>query len=153
MKTAVIKIALLAALTMTSACATIDRGSKQPFEIQTNPAGAKARTSLGKGCAPTPCVIPNVSREAEFTVTIEKPGYKTRSYRIMHAQAEGMSGPLMTNIVMTAGVGAVIDANNGATQKLVPNPLVVTLEQDTVRGAQTSTQKVADDLLDRVARQ
>ena len=71
----------------------------------------------------------------------------------MHAQAEGMSGPLMTNIVMTVGVGAVIDANNGATQKLVPNPLVVTLEPDTVRGAQTTTQRVADELLDRAGRQ
>ena len=28
-------------------------------------------------CEPTPCVIPNVSREADFTVTIEREGYET----------------------------------------------------------------------------
>ncbi|MEO1324741.1 MAG: translation initiation factor 2 [Pseudomonadota bacterium] len=152
MKTAMTKIALLAALTMTSACATIDRGTSEPFEIRTSPSGATARTSLGKGCAPTPCVIPNVSREADFTVTVEKPGYKTRSYKVMHARSEGASGHIIPNVFMTGGVGLVVDANNGSTQELVPNPLVVTLEADT-RGAQASTKRVADGLLDWVGRQ
>jgi len=40
-------------------------------------------------CEPTPCVIPKVSREAEFTVTIEKEGYKTATYNVTHEMAGG----------------------------------------------------------------
>jgi hypothetical protein len=70
----------------------------------------------------------------------------------MHARSEGASGHIIPNVFMTGGVGLVVDANNGSTQELVPNPLVVTLEADT-RGAQASTKRVADGLLDRVGRQ
>ncbi|MEM6557343.1 MAG: translation initiation factor 2 [Pseudomonadota bacterium] len=148
------QIGLLLALTMTGACATIDRGTSEPFEVQTSPSGAVVKTDLGKSCAPTPCVIPGVSREADFTVTIEKKGYKTRSYKIMHARSEGVNANLVPNIFLTAGVGAVIDANNGSTQELVPNPLVVTLEPaaGTTRAEQKTREQIIDDALGRTGR-
>ncbi len=151
MKPTLLHLGLVAALVLTSACATIDRGTRQPFEVQTSPSGAIVKTDLGKGCAPTPCVIPSVSREADFTVTIEKKGYKTRSYKIMHARSEGVNANLVPNIFLTAGVGAVIDANNGANQELVPNPLVVTLEPAVGRlhSNQKTKERIIDDALGR----
>jgi hypothetical protein len=41
------------------------------------------------------------------------------------------------NVILGGGIGALVDANNGATQELVPNPLRVTLQP--VRSAATAT--------------
>lgn len=155
MKVSIPHIVAVCALSMTSACATIDRGTTEPFEIQTSPSGAEVRTSLGKGCAPTPCVIPNISREADFTVSVSKEGYKTRSYKVMHARSEGTSAHLMTNVFTTAGVGAVIDANNGSMQELHPNPLIVALEPkyNYATAGQKPVERIVDDVLDRYDRQ
>jgi hypothetical protein len=151
MKVSLPHVVAACALSLTSACATIDRGTTEPFEIQTSPSGAQVRTSLGKGCAPTPCVIPNVSREADFTVSVQKEGYKTRSFKVMHARSEGTSAHLVTNVFTTAGVGAIIDANNGAMQELHPNPLIVTLEptNDYVRTGQKPVERIIDEAYDR----
>ena len=43
----------------------------------------------------------------------------------------GMAG----NVILGGLIGAAVDANNGATQDLVPNPLRVTLEAETAPGA------------------
>ena len=119
---------LALALVSTSACATITRGTTEAFMIETTPGGAKASTSLGTMCEPTPCVIPKVSREAEFTVTIEKEGYQTATYNVTHEMAGGGGAGMAGNVLLGGVIGAAIDANSGATQRLVPNPLKVTLE-------------------------
>ena len=118
----------LAALSL-GACATVTRGTSTAFEIQTTPIGAKATTSLGVMCEPTPCVIPKVSREAEFTVTLEKEGYKTTTHNVSHKTAGSGGAGMAGNVLLGGIIGAAIDGNNGATQDLVPNPLVVTLEK------------------------
>ena len=120
---------MVSALVMVSACATITRGTSEAFVIETTPNGASARTSLGTMCQPTPCVIPKVSREAEFTVTIEKEGYKTATYNVTHETAGGGGAAMAGNLILGGVIGAAIDGNNGATQQLVPNPLRVTLEK------------------------
>lgn len=111
-------------------CATITRGTTEAFQIETTPSGAKASTSLGMMCEPTPCVIPKVSREADFTVTISKDGYKTTTHNVTHETAGGGGAGMAGNILLGGVIGAAIDGNNGATQKLVPNPLRVTLEPE-----------------------
>lgn len=111
------------------ACATVTRGTKQALEIETEPSGAVVTTSLGKGCDATPCAIPKISREAEFTVTIEKDGYKTSTHNITHQMSDGGGAGMAGNVILGGGIGAIVDANNGATQELVPNPLRVTLEK------------------------
>ena len=120
-----------------SACATITRGTTTAFEVQTTPSGAKVATNLpnnnGKsptGCEPTPCVIPKVSREANFQVTITKPGFKTFVTNVTHATAGGGGAAMAGNVILGGLIGAVVDGNNGSTQDLVPNPLVVNLEPE-----------------------
>ena len=120
----------LAAALCASGCATITRGTNEAFTVETEPSGARATTSLGLSCEPTPCVIPRISREAEFTVTLSKEGYKTTTHNVSHQTAGGGSAGMAGNVLLGGVVGAVVDANNGATQELVPNPLRVTLERD-----------------------
>ena len=108
-------------------CATVTRGTTEAFMIETEPSGATARTSLGVMCEPTPCVIPKVSREAEFNVTIEREGYKTTTHNVTHQMSGGGGAGMAGNVILGGGIGAIVDANTGATQELVPNPLKVTL--------------------------
>jgi hypothetical protein len=97
-------------------------------------------------CEPTPCVIPKVSREAEFTVTISKAGYKTITTNVSHATAGGGGAAMAGNVLVGGVIGALVDGNNGATQDLVPNPLVVTLEplDASIAGAPQLTRTVSD---------
>lgn len=148
MKKTMLGATVLAALFMNTACATITRGTTEAFEVQTKPSGAKVTTSLGLSCEPTPCVIPKVSREAEFAVTIEKEGYKTGTYNITHEMSGGGGAGMAGNVILGGGIGAIIDANNGATQQLVPNPLVVELEPLEDESEEKSIESIAKDALE-----
>jgi len=122
---------ILALTVGVSGCATVTRGTTEAFSIETTPGGATVNTSLGVMCAPTPCVIPKIRHESEFTVTISKPGYITATYNVTHQTASGGSAGMAGNLLLGGIIGAAVDANNGATQELVPNPLRVTLEPET----------------------
>ncbi len=111
-------------------CATITRGSKESFVVETTPSGAHVSTSSGLTCDATPCTFARVSREAEFTVTISKPGYRTWTGNVSHQTAGGGAAGMAGNVLVGGIIGGVIDANSGATQELVPNPLRVTLEPE-----------------------
>ena len=133
-----LKILMLLPLAVaTAACATVTRGTTEAFVVETVPSGAKVTTTLGLGCNATPCAIPKVKREAEFIVTIEKDGYKTSTHNITHQMSGGGGAGMAGNVILGGGIGALVDANNGATQELVPNPLKVTLEP--VRAAETNS--------------
>jgi len=151
MKKIMMGATILAALLMNTACATITRGTTEAFEVQTTPSGAKVTTTLGLSCEPTPCVIPKVSREAEFAVTIEKEGYKTGTYNVTHEMSGGGGAGMAGNVILGGGIGALIDANNGATQQLVPNPLVVELEPIEDESDDQSTKDIAEEALERAA--
>jgi hypothetical protein len=113
-----------------ASCATITRGTRQTFVVNTVPSGAHVRLSSGEVCEATPCTFPRISREAEFSVTVSKPGYRTTTHQISH-ETSGAGGAGMAGNVLLGGIiGGAIDANSGATQRLVPNPLMITLEAD-----------------------
>ena len=120
-------VLVLACAGLVSGCATITRGTTEAFVVETEPSGATVRTSLGLMCEPTPCVIPKVSREAAFTVTIEREGYRTTTHNVTHQMSGGGGAGMAGNIILGGVMGAAVDANTGATQELVPNPLRVTL--------------------------
>jgi hypothetical protein len=127
------KMSALAALPLAviaAGCATITRGSHEAFVVETEPSGAHVSTSLGLTCDATPCTFPHVSREAEFSVTITKPGYKTWTGNVSHTTAGGGAAGMAGNVILGGIIGAAVDANSGATQNLVPNPLRVTLEAE-----------------------
>jgi len=124
---AYIRAALLGGLALsTAACATITRGTNEAWEVQTNPSGARVETSHGYFCEATPCSI-RMPRESEFTATVSKPGYETVTVTVTHQTADGGAAGMAGNVLVGGVIGAVVDANSGATQELTPNPVVLTL--------------------------
>jgi hypothetical protein len=86
-------------------CATVTRGTGEQIQVNSDPQGAEARTSLGFQCI-TPCTL-NVQRKDEFSVTIAKPGYEPQTV------------PVMTRV---AGAGVAGFAGNVLVRPLAPPP-------------------------------
>lgn len=109
------------------ACATIVRGTKQKFTIESSPPAAKATTSLGVTCT-TPCTF-KADRKTRFTVTVSKDGYETQTVPVgKKVTAEGGTISFGGNWIIGGAIGMGIDAGSGAMFDLWPNPLVVTLK-------------------------
>ncbi len=119
-------VATVALAALCGACATITRGTTSQVQIQSNPSGAEARTSMGHLCT-TPCTL-QFARRDEFVVTISKPGYHTEEIpvttRVAGAGAAGAAG----NVLVGGLVGLTVDVATGAPLEHYPNPIVVNLE-------------------------
>lgn len=119
--------ALFAIGTAVSGCATVTRGTHEVFQVNTVPPNASVKTTNGRSCDATPCSFTMNHRE-DFDVTITKPGYKEWTGHVTHQFSSGGGAALAGNVLVGGLVGLTVDAATGATQKLVPNPLNVTLE-------------------------
>jgi len=130
-KTIVVLGALALAL---GGCATVTRGSNDTWTVNTTPSGAAVKTTNQFFCESTPCTF-KMPRRSDFDVTITKAGYKTWTGHVTHhvsgAGGAGMAG----NVILGGIIGAGVDAYSGAMNDLVPNPLSVVLEQETVAQA------------------
>jgi hypothetical protein len=127
---------LILALAGTSlaACATVTRGSKDTWTVQTEPSGAAVRTSNGHACDQTPCSF-KMPRKSEFTVDITKPGYKPWQGTVTNKVSGGGGAGMAGNVLVGGVIGAGVDIASGAMLDLVPNPLVVKLEAVASDGA------------------
>ena len=146
-----IVVALFLVGAAVSGCATVTRGTHEVWTVTTVPSNASVRTSNGRACDATPCSFKMDHRD-NFDVTIAKPGYKEWHGHVTHEFSSGGGAALAGNVLVGGLVGITIDAASGATQKLVPNPLNVTLEpvgsaesappapQASAGGGQTSSQ-------------
>lgn len=123
-------LAALPLVMSVGACATVTRGMHEAFVVETEPSGAMVETSKGLRCDATPCTFPHVERNAEFTVTITKPGYRTWSGTVTHHTAGAGAAGMAGNVLVGGLIGLAVDAGSGATQDLVPNPLHVVLETE-----------------------
>ena len=131
MKINLVRAAGLAVLGLASlqlgACATVVRGTKQKFTIESTPPAAKATTSLGVECT-TPCTF-KTSRKERFTVTVSKDGYETQTVPVgRHMTKEGGIITFGGNWIIGGAIGMGVDASSGAIFDLWPNPLHVTLK-------------------------
>lgn len=95
--------------------------------MNTVPGGASIRTSNGRACDATPCTF-TLDHRSSFDVTIKKAGYKDWTGHVAHQFSTGGGVAFAGNVILGGGVGMIVDAATGSTQKLVPNPLNVTLE-------------------------
>lgn len=119
-------LASLATLLIVSGCATVTRGTKQDFRVETTPPGARVDLTNGQSCAATPCTF-KLKRKSEFTVNITKPGCEPASVYVSHELSGKGAAGLVGNAVIGGVVGVGIDAVTGATQDLHPNPVQVAL--------------------------
>lgn len=121
-------LACIAALPLCAACATVTRGSSEPFGIMSVPGGALVRASTGWTCV-TPCEV-EIARRSAFALDIEKPGYRTARVMVRAAHDEAGRRGLVGNIVFGGLIGAAIDSGSGAAFSHPVNPLVIKLVPD-----------------------
>ena len=141
---------------MLSGCATVLNGTSQPVGFQSDPAGAEIELVTGLKCT-TPCEY-SMKRGDDSRVTFTKPGYEPVTVYIQSRTGGSVAG----NIIAGGLIGGVVDASNGASNHLYPDPVSVRLvpagstEQPVLLdkdGAVISTvaeynAKVADDVLE-----
>ena len=127
----VLRFAGTALLCVASAsCATIIRGTKQDFTVQSEPAGASAALSTGQNCAATPCTF-ELPRKVDFDVTVKMPGYRPATAHVTSGWSKGGTQTFVIGNLILGGLpGMGIDASTGAVRDLYPNPLTVTLEPE-----------------------
>lgn len=112
-----------------SACATVTRGTKDAWEITSDPSGAKVTTTHGFSCEATPCAI-KMPRKSQFTATLTKPGYKPATVEVTNKVKGGGGAAMAGNLLAGGLIGAGVDASTGAMLDLVPNPAHVVLEKE-----------------------
>jgi hypothetical protein len=131
-----ILIALPAAVLL-AGCATVTRGTTSQVTVNSEPAGASAKTSLGHTCTATPCTF-EIPRKSEFIVTFEKEGYDLQQIpvatRVAGSGAAGFAG----NVLLGGVVGMGVDAATGSTLEHYPNPVFATLQASGRPGAKAS---------------
>lgn len=121
---------LVAVALLLPACATVTRGTKETFKINTTPSEAEVSLSSGESCV-SPCKL-KLKRKAEFTVTAKKAGYKDATAKVESKVKGGGVAGVAGNVLMGGIIGAAVDGSNGSMRDLTPNPLQLTLEVETV---------------------
>ena len=120
-------LVITAAALLSTACATITRGSTEAWTVETDPSGATVRTSAGYACEATPCTW-KLPRKTAFEVTISKPGYKTVQTQVVSTISTAGGAGMAGNVILGGLIGATVDLTTGAMKDLKPNPLTVKLE-------------------------
>lgn len=118
---------VLCAASSLGACATVTRGSKDAWVVNSDPSGAKVETTNGHQCAATPCAI-KMSRKSKFTATLTKPGYKAATIQVDHKTANAGAAGVAGNVLLGGVIGLGVDLATGASQDLVPNNVMIKLE-------------------------
>src|ERR1700730_15050758 len=108
-------------------CASITRGHTDQVQIQSEPPGAEARTSMGHICT-TPCTL-QFDRKDEFIVTFSKPCYHTEEIPVTTQVAGAGVAGFAGNVLLGGVPGMVVDAASGATLEHFPNPVIAVLER------------------------
>jgi hypothetical protein len=116
-------IALLAAASATTlgGCATVLNGTHTSYETETRPQHATVKFSNGQTCT-TPCKL-EFRRKDHLRADITMPGYKP-TYVLIQSK---LGGATFGNVIAGGIVGGVVDASNGASNRLSPSPLIVRL--------------------------
>jgi len=108
-----------------SGCATITRGTKDFFVIESEPTGATVALSNGLNCV-TPCGM-EIPRKHAFTASFSMEGYKPLQVEVVPKQAAAGTAGMAGNVLIGGIIGIVTDSTTGAMKDLHPNPLVVSL--------------------------
>jgi len=104
-------------------CASMFRGSRETFVIDSVPQGADVRLSTGQS-GTTPLSV-RVPRKETIHVAVSMPGFK-----VYETTLKPRVAGLGVGLGIRGGpIGIAIDAGTGAMMEHKPNPLVVHLEE------------------------
>ena len=115
----------LAASLLLPACATVTRGTKQQFVIDSTPSAADVALSTGQTCV-TPCKL-KLKRKDGFVATFTKAGYAPAQAEVKSKLSGGGAAAGAGNVLVGGILGGIVDGSNGSLNDLKPNPLVVEL--------------------------
>jgi len=102
-------------------CATVLNGTSQPVEFQSDPGGATIRLANGLTCE-TPCQY-SMKRGDDSMATFTLAGHEPVDVYIQSRTGGSIAG----NILAGGIIGGVVDASNGASNHLYPDPVYVRL--------------------------
>lgn len=106
-------------------CATVTRGTKQKFVIESTPSEAQVALSTGATCV-TPCKL-KLKRKHGFDAKITKEGYEPAEVTVKSKFSGGGAVAGAGNVLIGGVIGGIVDGTNGSLNNLEPNPLVVKL--------------------------
>jgi hypothetical protein len=115
----------LVGMGLLSGCATITRGTTEVLVVETTPSGADVDISNGLRCR-TPCAL-EVKRKSNLVLDITKDGYESMRVNVLSEVAGAGAAGMAGNVVLGGLIGAGVDAATGATKRLTPNPVRITL--------------------------
>lgn len=124
-KTSTMLLLALASAFFFSGCATICRGTKEVLVVDSDPTNAYIRLSNGMS-GYTPASF-KIARNSFLTGIIEKEGYETSHFQINHETAGAGAAGMAGNVIFGGIIGGGVDLISGATQRLTPNPVMVSL--------------------------
>jgi uncharacterized protein YceK len=110
-----------AAATSLGGCATVVNGTHTSYRTESQPTSATVKFSNGQTCT-TPCKL-EFRRKDHVRADISVPGYKP-TYVLIQSK---LGGATFGNLIAGGIVGGVVDATNGASNRLSPDPLIVKL--------------------------
>lgn len=117
---------LLGAFFLLLGCATIIHGTKQDVSISSDPPRANLKVVGAGGLemfnGVTPAVV-TLSRKSEYDVFISMDGYKEQRVHI----SKEFDAWYLGNLLCGGIIGLIIDAANGAMNKLSPEVINVTM--------------------------
>lgn len=118
-------VMILTGVLFLSGCATITRGTTEALVINSSPPGAEVQLSNGMRCK-TPCTV-EVKRKKDLVLTFEKEGYESHQMTVVSEVAGSGAAGMAGNVLVGGLIGVAVDASSGATKKLTPNPVTITL--------------------------
>lgn len=110
---------LLFASVSLAGCATVMNGVNQPVEFESDPTGATIELVTGQTCQ-TPCAF-ELRRGNDSMVTFTLAGYEPVDVFIQSRTGGGVAG----NVLAGGIIGGVLDASNGASNHLYPDPVYI----------------------------
>jgi hypothetical protein len=125
-----------------AACATVTRGTRQNYAIDSSPPGAAVQLTTGLSCT-TPCKL-KLKRKDSFTARFTKEGYEPTEVEVKSKVAGGGIGAATAGNFLAGGIiGAAVDATNGSMRTLYPENLSVTLKPAAPAAPPTTTTEAA----------
>src|SRR5262249_62247862 len=104
------------------------RGWTEQIAVSSTPSGVVASVT-GNGdpieCV-TPCAV-TVRRNADITVTMQKPGYETEIVTLTKEIAATGAAGFAGNLLLGGVPGMAVDAASGAALEHKPNPVIVNM--------------------------
>jgi hypothetical protein len=120
-------VVLIVAAGLVVGCASIMKGSKQNIALSSSPSPANVVVKTTGGVnvfeGQTPTTV-RLAKNKEYIVTVTLPGYKDATASV---SKDGIEGWFWGNILCGGIIGIIVDASNGAMNKLGPDQVNIQL--------------------------